>query len=327
MESFRNILAAVHLQSAGTMGGGRFEAASAETIETALWAARKTSARLTFFSVFDVPHSEHLPEQERRRVLDEADRAGRKALEELASHARRQGIEADSRVAHGKAWREIVRQAVRERHDLVVAGGAERHIPWRFLLGGTVMKVVHNCPCPVWVTKVGPDSKPLNVLIATDLGEASEQVLQIGAAMTSLIGGKAHLLHVVDDPLARMQGAGLIAQSSRHYVESARVFAERELAEQLACLGEAAAANIELHVIKGSRLPDTDILEFIDQKQIDLLVMGTISRGGRPGVLVGNTAERLLPYLHCSLLAVKPREFVCPVSLIADEKEPAASAG
>jgi universal stress protein E len=42
-------------------------------------------------------------------------------------------------------------------------------------------------------------------------------------------------------------------------------------------------------------------------------VMGTISRGGIPGVLVGNTAERLLPRLDCSLLTVKPEDFVCPV--------------
>ena len=47
----------------------------------------------------------------------------------------------------------------------------------------------------------------------------------------------------------------------------------------------------------------------------DLVVMGTVSRGGIPGFLVGNTAERMLSRLDRSLLTVKPGDFVCPVAL------------
>jgi len=43
--------------------------------------------------------------------------------------------------------------------------------------------------------------------------------------------------------------------------------------------------------------------------------MGTISRAGIAGLLVGNTAERLLDQLDCSLLTVKPGDFVSPVGL------------
>ncbi|MBW2698633.1 MAG: universal stress protein, partial [Deltaproteobacteria bacterium] len=55
------------------------------------------------------------------------------------------------------------------------------------------------------------------------------------------------------------------------------------------------------------------ILGCVDRLAPDLVVMGTISRGGIAGVLVGNTAERLLTRLDCSLLTVKPESFVCPV--------------
>jgi nucleotide-binding universal stress UspA family protein len=43
--------------------------------------------------------------------------------------------------------------------------------------------------------------------------------------------------------------------------------------------------------------------------------MGTIARAGIPGVITGNTAERLLPSIPCSMLAVKPADFVSPVRL------------
>jgi universal stress protein E len=45
-----------------------------------------------------------------------------------------------------------------------------------------------------------------------------------------------------------------------------------------------------------------------------LLVMGTIARTGITGVFVGNTAERLLPQIPCSVLAIKPAGFKSPIT-------------
>jgi nucleotide-binding universal stress UspA family protein len=59
------------------------------------------------------------------------------------------------------------------------------------------------------------------------------------------------------------------------------------------------------------------IPEFVVAQGIDLVVMGTVARGGIAGVLIGNTAERALRKLPCSVLAVKPDGFVCPVGLDA----------
>ena len=42
--------------------------------------------------------------------------------------------------------------------------------------------------------------------------------------------------------------------------------------------------------------------------------MGTIARTGLPGVLIGNTAEKVLDDVHCSVVAVKPPGFVSPLS-------------
>jgi hypothetical protein len=30
--------------------------------------------------------------------------------------------------------------------------------------------------------------------------------------------------------------------------------------------------------------------------------------------MIGNTAERLLPEVRCSVLAVKPPDFICPIA-------------
>lgn len=41
--------------------------------------------------------------------------------------------------------------------------------------------------------------------------------------------------------------------------------------------------------------------------------MGTVARSGIPGLVYGNTAEKVLQGINCSIVAVKPDEFVSPV--------------
>jgi nucleotide-binding universal stress UspA family protein len=48
---------------------------------------------------------------------------------------------------------------------------------------------------------------------------------------------------------------------------------------------------------------------------VDLVVMGTVGRGGIPGLLMGNTAEAILQQVDCSVLAIKPPGFVTSVAL------------
>jgi nucleotide-binding universal stress UspA family protein len=48
-------------------------------------------------------------------------------------------------------------------------------------------------------------------------------------------------------------------------------------------------------------------------KDIDILVMGTVARTGIAGFIIGNTAENILQTVTCSLLARKPNGFISPV--------------
>ena len=80
---------------------------------------------------------------------------------------------------------------------------------------------------------------------------------------------------------------------------------------------QAALTRLELqvpvreHLVSGA--PSAVILEVVERTQADLLVMGSVSRSGIAGLLLGNTAERLLDRVACSLLTIKPHDFVSPV--------------
>ncbi len=66
-----------------------------------------------------------------------------------------------------------------------------------------------------------------------------------------------------------------------------------------------------VHMLKGAAakmLP-----AFAIEKNVDLIVMGTVARSGAAGFVMGNTAERILDQIQCSVLALKPDDFVCPI--------------
>jgi nucleotide-binding universal stress UspA family protein len=94
------------------------------------------------------------------------------------------------------------------------------------------------------------------------------------------------------------------------YIEAARRVADEALqaftkthADQL--------DGVNVQLVQGE--PERAIPQFIERNGIDLVVMGTVARSGILGLVMGNTAERVLQRLRGSVLAVKPPGFVSSV--------------
>jgi nucleotide-binding universal stress UspA family protein len=64
--------------------------------------------------------------------------------------------------------------------------------------------------------------------------------------------------------------------------------------------------------VEGAGIPDEAILKCIEERSIDLVILGTVARSGLSALFLGNVAERLLPEVRCSVLAVKPLGFASP---------------
>ena len=78
-------------------------------------------------------------------------------------------------------------------------------------------------------------------------------------------------------------------------------------------LGEFDFSEIKsrVHFLKGQ--PEKVIPALADKKRVELIVMGTLARTGVSGLFIGNTAEKILTKVDCSVLALKPTSFVTPV--------------
>ncbi len=220
-------------------------------------------------------------------------------------------IDVSSVVATGQAWFEILKVAGTDRNNMRNKGTVTR-----LLFGSTGRKLLRNAACPVWLLKPRiDDDANLDVLAATDLSEVGEDVLRAGVALGQSLPVRLNVLHVVDDDLDRhMARTGVSEEELEEYRRKSKEDAETTLHEQLSVTDyRTVAKGVQTHIAEGAA--DGCILSAIKELDIDLLIMATSGRGGIPGMLFGNTAERLLPELQCSILAIKPDDFVCPVAL------------
>ena len=319
MSVFNSVLVGVDLLRTEGLDSNSFSLPVEEAIRHGIWLAEKTSACITFFAAVDMPEDKlHLHEAVESAGSSPLQVSRCRALNRLVEIAKQRGLTAKAKLVGGQAWIEIIREVEQSGHDVVIVGRRNAGTLERFLFGSTATRLLHNCPCPVWVT--GPKLLPLphNILVTSDFSPVSEMTVKLGLAIGELSGAKVNLLHAVDYLLDRKYSVGLLHTKAELYHTQVKSEAHEQLTDQLARVaGGKSTATVDLHVVEGGMVADTAILEFIEHHQIDLLLMGTIARCGFSGVSIGNTAERLVKHVPCSMLAVKLADFKTPIDLTA----------
>jgi len=314
MQRFRNIVVGIDLSRADRLAASELNPPTQEAVTRAIWMASRLSAELTFFAVLDVSaQTQELLHDDFQQVSSNVEQAAQTALAELVSRAKQKNVAAHSQLAFGSPWVETVKQVLRKNHDLCIVGTRDLGAARRFLFGSTSSSLLRNCPCPVWVTKPDPNIRDLNVLIPSDFSDVSSLALELAVNGGQMIDTKIHLLHAVEERIDnRMWLAGLSDEKVAAFHQEKRDEALQSLNDQLAQTDHRTLTHpVELHVIDGPG--EVVILDAIEELEIDLLIMGTIARSGIPGMLIGNTAERLLPHVSCSVLALKPEDWECPI--------------
>ncbi|MBW2493652.1 MAG: universal stress protein [Deltaproteobacteria bacterium] len=300
IRDFRRIVVGVELSELGDLSAG-----SRLAVEQARWVANLSGARVAL--LHSVRSEEHWRVSEGAfadRPMS-ADDGFRRPLETALRSLREAGIEADLAFSEERAWLAIVANVLQFGADLVIVGKRADSAHDGRLLGGVSQKLLRKCPCAVWVVKPDHSAEPRSILAATDLGQVGERVVALAASIASACGAELHIVHALSLPLAEQMKD---SASEQRFLAESRAAAVAQIESQLP---EPLRGTAELHV--GLTSPSNAILACANRLNPDLVAMGTISRAGIAGLSVGNTAERMLGHLDCSLLTVKPADFVCPV--------------
>ena len=322
MQPFRRILVGIDLFAQSTLDTQDITEASRQAVDQAIWLARKLNAELRFHAVLPGvmnPHAKYVPDWYTQvgagaNVQQYRDEAAA-AVRELAERATQQQCTASSHIGYGDPWLELIRTAVESDSDLILVGSRDQGGASRLFIGSTAVKLIRNAPMAVWITHPRQAVEVNSVLAATDFSDTAGRAVTTALQVAAGCGAGLQLVHACHEgPETRMWGGQ-------------RSPAQREEAHR-AVLGEAQGQmDLEVQRLRdaGTAVEVTghvkwgDVGEAVRQAAVDqnvnLLVLGSVGRTGLAGVLLGNSAERVLREVDRSLLVVKPDGFECPVAL------------
>jgi len=141
-----------------------------------------------------------------------------------------------------------------------------------------------------------------HILVPTDFSTASDAALDFAKTVAGTFGASLHLLHVFEDPVIPAgfpeAYAPLPAETRATLVDDAR----QQLAARLS-VADRDLVNATTAVVSG--VPAMAIVEYAQDHNIDLIVMGTHGRTGVAHLFVGSVAERVVRLAPCPVLTVR----------------------
>ncbi|MEJ6591748.1 MAG: universal stress protein [SAR86 cluster bacterium] len=222
-------------------------------------------------------------------------------------------------VAAGKNYIGVIQTIIQKRFDLLVKSANKHNAVAATLFGNTDISLLRKCPCPVWIIKPSRKKRIDTILAAVDLTETSEaqqlarQILNLSAGLANLEKSDLHVLNAWQ-PNFEPHVRTLIGR--QEYADMMKMLKENSHASLRALIQSTADLPVNgamsQHLEKGHA--EVVIPKFVKDHKIDLLIMGTMSRTGIPGFLIGNTAEKVLDAVDCSVLTLKPSGFKSPVA-------------
>lgn len=306
MESFRNILVDIDAT-----------ANAHPALERAILLAKRSGGKLTVADVMTVPAYAHryLPPGIEESIVQDR----RQQLSRITRQVT--DVQAQAKLLIGRPATVLIEEVLRFNHDLVMRSHARDLTtsgPREF--GVVDMELLRKCPCPVLLVRQGqPATKP-RIACAVDASSEDPDAQALNTKMVELALVMADYLDA-DSPTLFHAWVAFGERAVRRHAGDDEVVAYLEGARQRAASTLTRIArsfkgrlDVRATVLRQGE-PQDLIPEFVVSEGIDVLLMGTVARGGVSGMLIGNTAERVLRKLPCSVLTVKPDGFMSPVRL------------
>jgi len=246
-----------------------------------------------------------------------------------------QRLDIQHEVLPGTSFLEVIRAVLRNGHDLVIKCPESPSWLDRFFSGDD-MHLLRKCPCPVWLVKPRASKTYQRILAAVDVDQGymskelntrhrmNVQIMEMAASLAISESAELHVVHAWESTIESISGfmvssdisserlAADIEQERRQHQQLLDELLRRISTESESTRGALDYLNPRTHLLKGAARKEVPALA--KRLGVDCIVMGTVARTGIRGFIMGNTAETILAQIDCSVLAIKPRGFITPVT-------------
>lgn len=237
------------------------------------------------------------------------------ALKQTKSHLEERGINAQTELLLGYPAEVISEFADQNRPDLIILGAKGLRATLGILLGGVAQQVIEYANWPVLVVRA-PYPGLQKILFVTDGSENSQEALDYFSNFPIPQKTKTFVMHV----LPPAPSPELITQTWPLGPEMPYPIPSQLQAETQVWLGEEEqngkellkntlqilkARGIEANSVLARGDAATEIIEYVKENGIDLIVAGSRGLSRMRSWLLGSVSRKLVHYAGCSVLVVK----------------------
>lgn len=222
-----------------------------------------------------------------------------------------------SKVKVGIPFIEIIKEATQLQAAMVIIDSYRQSKKEACERGSNTLNLMRKSETPIW--SLSQVTAPIKQVVAAidltnpDYHDFNTKLVATAAKFCSIIGAKLTLCHVW-----KLESEGFLRDWSGYNDIEIALLAQNMREERLARLN----ALLDPYV-SGSTEIRTTLLEgetrevfpqYVVDNDMDLVIMGSMSRSGISGFVLGNTAESMINQLDCSVITLKPDSFKSPVT-------------
>lgn len=224
---------------------------------------------------------------------------------------RAKGFQADPEVLLGHPAEKIIEYADQHYPDLIVLGAKGLRATLGILLGGVAQQVIEYASCPVLVVRA-PLKKMRRFLLVVDGSPNSQQAAECMIRFPFPDQADLRVMHVLPPHYLVVDSAmdyGMpVEQPSKVSEEVARQSAAEEdeghhLLTHMKEILTTSRLQVKTVLKRGDAA--TEIIDYVKQNQIDLIVAGSRGLSRMRSWLLGSVSRKLVHYSGCSVLIVR----------------------
>ncbi|MFC4408299.1 universal stress protein [Haloarchaeobius iranensis] len=270
---------------------------AAAAVGNAVDIASHYGATVHVLSVLDSRSQENAEHQARDGTRAEA------VVDEVTEEMVDAGLGVERTVRTGVPYEVILEYVDEAGIDLVVMGTHGRTGVERYLLGSVTEKVLRRSDVPVLTIRDAEDGSvhyPYeSVLVPTDGSAAAGAAADVGLDLATRYGSELHVVSIVD---ALSMGVDVRSELMTDALEASA----REAVDGIAERAGGAVGGVETAVAYGS--PYKKLRRYVEENDVDLVVMGTHGRTGLERYLLGSVTEKLVRTSPVPVLTVRTAE-------------------
>lgn len=217
---------------------------------------------------------------------------------------------------HNRPFESIISTVIKNNHDLVIKATHQHDKLKSVIFTPTDWHILRKCPCPVLLVKDHDWPSNGNILAALNVGSdekehqsLNKKITKQALSLSKVAQANVHLVNSfpgapvnVSIEIPDFDMIDYQKNMKAHHIDAMQAHAKYfHIQEKFT------------HVLEG--VPEDIIEAKANELDCELVVLGCVGRTGISAALIGNTAEHVIDQINCDLLALKPDDFVSPITL------------